>query len=124
MPLSKIELLKLFKDKIVEFLDALIDKLPKERDLYTVRVLFETQIPVEKAMQIFSNLILPHEEFIKNQDERFIFECNDLFDGIKKDKVNYFKELWLSPTFTDDDKQQLWKWFQLFLKMAKLYNDF
>jgi hypothetical protein len=51
MPLNKLELLKLFKDKTVEFLDALIEKLPKERDLYMVRVLFETQIPVEKAMQ-------------------------------------------------------------------------
>jgi hypothetical protein len=124
MPLNKLELLKLFKDKTVEFLDALIEKLPKERDLYMVRVLFETQIPVEKAMQIFSSRILPHEEYILNKDERFIFDCNDLFEGIKKDKVSYFKEIWVSPTFTTDDKDQLWKWFQLFLKMAKLYSEF
>ena len=122
MVLSKLELLKLFKNKLIDFLDALIEKLKTERSLITLRVLFMDQIPIETALQIFSNRILPYEQIVLNKDERFFLECEDLFEGIKGDKVKYFKNLWLSPAFSDDDKEELWKWFQLFLHIAKKYE--
>ena len=122
MALSKLELLKVFKNKLIDFLDALIEKLKTERSLITLRVLFMDQIPIETALQIFSNRILPYEQMVLNKDERFFLDCEDIFDGIKGDKVQYFKKLWLSPTFSDEDKEELWKWFQLFLHIAKKYN--
>lgn len=123
MTLSKFEILKLFKDNLVQFLDALIEKLPQEKDLIILRILFAEQIPIEQALQIFSSRILPYEKMVIESDQRFFIECEDLFEGIHSSKVNYFKELWTSPTFTDDDRTELWKWFKLFLKIAKLYKN-
>jgi hypothetical protein len=122
MGMSKFEILQLFHKNLLEFLDILIIKLPSETDLINLRVLFNNTIPIEKAMEIFSKRILPCEDMVLNQDEAFFLEGTDLFEGVKSDKVNYFKNLWSSPSFNKDDKESLWKWFKLFLKLAKLYS--
>jgi len=122
MSMSKFEILKLFRQKLIEFLDALVEKLPKERDIVVLRVLFSDQIPIEKAIEVFSSRILPYEDMVINKDERFFLECSDLFEGVKGDKVHYFKNLWTSPTFTEEDKEVLWQWFKCFLKLALKYK--
>lgn len=121
--LSKIEILKIFREKLIDFLDALREKIPKENDIVVLRVYFAEQIPIELALQIFSKRILPFEDMVTNQDERFFMEENDLFEGLKRDKVHYFKTLWTSPSFNETDKEVLWKWFKAFLKLAKLYAE-
>jgi len=121
---NKLELLFLFKKRLIEFLDALIEKLPSEKDLITMRILFGEQIPIEQAMQIFSKRILPYETMVVNEDENFFMGDHDLFDGLRSDKVGYFKNLWTSNSFTQDDKIELWKWFKVFLKLAKKYQNY
>jgi len=120
--LTTIDVLRLFKDNVIKFLMALIEILPREGDLIMLRVMFETQIPVEAAMQIFSSRILPYADMVRNKDERFFLEGTDLFDGLQREKVSYFKDLWLSTALTADDKEQLWKWFRLFLNLAEKYE--
>ena len=80
--------------------------------------MFENQIPIENAMKIFSTRIIPYKDYIQNKDDRFFLECTDLFSGVRKDKVSYFKDLWQSNTLTVEDKATLWKWFALFLHLA------
>lgn len=124
MALSKFQILALFKDNLIKFLDALIEKLPQERELITMRVLFSDQIPIETAMERFSSRIIPYEDLINNNNESFIINNNnDLFSGITSSKVSYMKKLWSSSSFTQEDKEELWKWFKMFLKLAKLYNS-
>jgi hypothetical protein len=120
---NRFECLKFFKDKLILFLDCLMDLLPSEKDLVILRVLFENQIPMETAIQIFSSRIIPYRKMVEQRDERFFLECTDLFSGIKKDKVSYFKDLWQSDDLTEDDKVELWKWFNLFLKIALKYES-
>jgi len=120
--LTKIELLKIFRNKLIDFLDALREKLPKEKDIVVLRVYLAEQIPIETVLQIFAKRILPYEDMVNTQDERFFIEQNDLFEGLKRDKVHYFRELWTSPTFTKEDKDSLWGWFKVFLKLAKMYT--
>ena len=120
--MSRLELLAAFKENIIKFLDALIELLPKEGDLIILRVMFDSQIPIESAIKIFSSRIIPYKDMVKNKDERFFIECTDLFNGIKKDKVSYFKDLWQSGTLTAQDKESLWKWFRLFLYYAIQYE--
>jgi hypothetical protein len=116
--MNRLELLAAFKENIIKFLDALLDLLPKEGDIIILRVMFDSQIPIEQAMRIFSARIIPYAEMVKNKDERFFIECTDLFNGIRKDKVSYFKDLWQSGNLTNADKESLWKWFRLFLYYA------
>lgn len=116
--LTKLDIMRIFQEKLVAFFDALIELLPKEGDLIILRVMFANQIPIENAIKIFGSRIVPYADMVKNKDERFFIECTDVFSGIRKDKVSYFKDLWQSGTLTDDDKLQLWKWFNLFLNLT------
>lgn len=121
---TKIELLSIFKDNLIKFLDALIEQFPKEGDFIYLRLILSDQIPINDAMKIFTQRILPHVDLIKNKDERFFTESTDLFEGLAKDKVNYFKNIWFSNVLTDEDKEQLWKWFRLFGNLAVKYSEF
>ena len=116
--MNRIDLLIYFKENILKFFDALIELLPKEGDLIMIRVMLTSQIPIENALKIFASRIVPNGEMVKAKDERFFLECTDLFAGIRKDRVSYFKDLWASGTLTPQDKEQLWKWFKLFLLIA------
>ncbi len=118
-----IDLLTAFKKNIILFFEALIELLPNEGDFYHLRVLFEYQIPIESAMKIFSNRILPHAEMVRAKDERFFIETTDLFAGLRRDKVSYFKDLWQSGNLTPADKEALWDWFGVFLKYANKYQE-
>jgi hypothetical protein len=119
--MNKIELLGVFKDKLIKFFDALIEQFPNEGDFVMIRVLIPS-IPTEDIMNIFCNRIMPYTDMIKNRDDRFFLENINLFEGIKTDKVNYFKDIWLHGNLTEEDKEQLWKWFILFSNLAVRYS--
>ena len=112
----------LFKEKLAAFIDALIELLPNVGDLILLKIMFQTQIPLEQAMQIFSARIMPYAELVEARDERFFLETTDLFAGIRRDKVSYFKDIWQSPDMSEENKKVLWDWFNFFLKLAKKYN--
>jgi len=122
--LSKTELLIMFRNNLLDFLSNLIEQFPKEGDFVLLKILLSDQIPIEEAMKIFSERILPYVDMIKNKDERFFLESTDLFEGVANDKVNYFRNIWLSPSLNQDDKDNLWKWFRLFANLAVKYNQF
>jgi hypothetical protein len=122
--LTKNELLKLFKENIINFLDALIEQFNKESDFITLRVLFDGQIPIEEALNVFSQRIIPFLDMIKNKDENFFLNCDQLFEGISQSKVSHFKNIWKSPILTLEDREQLWRWFKLFGNLAKQYQRY
>ena len=100
--MDKIEVLKLFKSNLINFLDALIEQFPQETDFIIVR-------------------ILPHKQMVIDKDEQFFLSCNDIFEGLGKDKVSYFKTIWTSPQVTIEDKEQIWRWFRLFVNLTEKY---
>ncbi len=118
MSIGKLELLRLFHDNCNLFFDALIEILPHEKDLRMLQILFRNTIPIEQAMNIFTARILPYVDLIEKQDPKFFIEGNDLFEGLHEDKVNYFKQIWLSTSLSQEDKDSLWQWFQLFSGLA------
>ena len=120
--MNKNELLQLFKDNLVKFMTALSERY-NEPDFHVLRVFFSVEIPIEEAMIVFSERILPHSKMVEEKDGKFFLECGDLFEGIQRDKVHYFKNLWLSSDLTEDDRETLWKWFRLFLKLAQKYRS-
>lgn len=120
---NEFDVLTIFKQSLLDFFDALIEILPQEGDLYLLRVLFQS-MPMESAMKVFAKRIVPYQDYLKNRDERFFIECTDLFAGIRKEKVSYFKDLWLSGSLTPEDKKSLWDWFGRFLALALKYIKF
>lgn len=121
--LNKIEILKLFKENIIIFLDNLIELFPEESDIIVVRILFDTQISIEKFMKIFSSMILPAKDIIQKKDEKFFLDDPKFFDGVDQGKVIHWKRMWQSGRLEEDDKKQLWSWLDLFVNLCEQYNN-
>jgi hypothetical protein len=119
--LSRLDILKLFKTNLIKFLDALIEQFPSEGDLAVLRVFLSEQIPIEDVLIVFSKRLLPYKQMILNKDEKFFIEGDDVFKGVSSDTVSYCKNIWLSEKITGEDKEQIWKWFKLFVNLSEKY---
>lgn len=120
---KKTQILEKFKKNLVQFVDALVEQFPSETDLYLVKLLFSTdQIPPTLMMNVFLSRVYPNKDLIKNRDEKFFIENEDIFSGLSKDKVGHFKKLWMSGNLDDTDKQEVWKWFDVFIILCEMYN--
>lgn len=120
--LSKIRLLQIFKTKFLEFLKSLHEIFPEETDLVIIQVLFENQIPIEESMCVFAKRILSCAKMVRDRNESFFLEENSLFMGIKTQRVVSWKNMWKSSRLSNDDKESMWKWFDLFLSLADMYH--
>ena len=121
--LSRLDILKLFKTNLIKFLDALIEQFPSEGDLAVLRVFLSEQIPIEDVLIVFSKRLLPYKQMILNKDEKFFIEGDDVFKGVSSDTVSYCKNIWLSDKITGEDKEQIWKWFKLFVNLSEKYMN-
>jgi hypothetical protein len=126
--MNKGELVRLFKDRLEAFLNVLIDQFPKEKDLVMLQLVVRGNvIDSEKALRNFTIIILPHKDMVLNKDEEFFLsKCGSLLSGslvkVKSDTVDHFKRIWLSETLTKEDRENLWRWFKLFLNIAIEYD--
>jgi len=122
--MSKVKILQEFKTQIVDFFDALIIQFPTDSDLCMLRIFFNNQIDIVKVMNVFIAKLLPIKDVIKRRDVNFFLGTGaaSLFESFDKSKVNYFKILWQSDSLDDDDRTEIWKWFDLFITLADRYG--
>ena len=120
--MSEIDLLRLMKDTLVSFFDDLIDLLPEEPDLVIVRIFLKDRIPIMDVMNYIVNELLPLEEMVNSQDDKFFLEHNILFSKLDSKKVNHFKRIWLTGGLDKENKNTIWKWFKSFIYIAKKYK--
>ncbi len=121
--MSVTSILQNFRNSYLEFFDELIDQFPEETDLIVIRVFFSDQIPVSVIADSFVERILPHKQIIINRNEKFFIENNHMFDMLDGDKVLHFKRLWQSNKLDSDDKNVIWDWFNLFIKLIEQYKN-
>ncbi len=119
---QQIKILGDFKNNIISFLDELIEQFPKEGDLVILRIFLADQIPIVDVMGTFMKRALPIKEMVKTRDEKFFIENDVLFDNVSTSKVSYFKELWVSSKLDAEDRDAIWRWFDLFITFAERYN--
>ena len=128
---SQIVLLEKLKKSLLMFIDELISILPNESDLLIVRFFLKDNIPISDVMDYTIKKILPLEEFVLTKNDKFFLENNVMFEELREDyknldvtqkeKINYFKNIWLND-LDEDNKNVIWDWFKLFLNIAKTYN--
>ena len=116
---KEIELLNLLKKNMIEFLDELIDQFEEEGDLIVMRFFMADQISVESIMNQFINYVYPLKDKIRNKDESFFLENDNIFGSSPKDKVIHFKKLYLQ--IQEEDRQTLWAWFSCFINICDRY---
>ena len=127
--MNKEELVRIFKERLEAFLNVLIDQFPLEKDFVILQLGVRGEIiPPEKTLIKFTKSIIPHKDMVLNKDkEFFLTKCDSVLlsmysDKLKNKNTNYFKRIWGSETLTEDDRNNLWKWFKLFLNIAIEYD--
>lgn len=123
MSLGKLEILSLFKDNMLQFIDNLVELCPEEGELIMFRILFENQLPIEDTMIRLAKVILPIKEMIIKKNEKFFLEGNDIFGNVKQEKIIKWKQLWLKKNLDSQDREMIWKWLQLFLGLSEMYYN-
>lgn len=105
---------------LVEFINQLIMVLPDETALVFAKIYLSTKIDKEKLIKKFSKKIVPVSELIRKRNEDF-FLSGSYIDSILGDyglKFD-FRPIW--GKLNTDNKQQIWSWFDCFLKTAETY---
>jgi len=112
-----------FRHQLVVFLDELIEQFPHEGDFVLIRIFIKDQIPVADVIGRFIRDLLPLKEQVKQRDELFFLHNTILYTGtsLAKDKINHFKDLWLSNQLDDNDRDIIWKWMDVFISISGRY---
>lgn len=115
------QILSEFKKNIILFLDALAEQVPELTTQFMFgHYVIGTQYTEEVLMNSFIQHILPHEDEIKSRNDNFFFEhAQNLVGG---GNVNYFRMLWNSSRLDDEDRSDIWNWFDTFLFLCKKYQ--
>ena len=112
---QKFKLLSSFRSQLIAFLDELIEQFPSEGDLVVSRIFLKDQVPIEEIMEYTIEKLIPIRNKVQNRNESFFIEDNFMFCDIDTTKVVHFKELWKSNILDKEDREAIWKWFDLFI---------
>ena len=121
---KKLRLLEEFRNQLVNFLDELIEQFPMESDFVLIRMFIKDQVPVTDILGRFIRDLLPLKEVVEKRDQQFFLENTILYTGgnIKTDKVDHFKKLWQSDSLDVSDREVIWDWMDLFMRIAGSYH--
>jgi len=120
---KKINIIREFRARLVEFLDELIEQFPHEGEFVIIRIFIKDQVPMADVLGRFIRDLLPFADQVKARDEKFFLNNTLLYTGasVAQNKVNHFKELWLSNQLEKDDREAAWKWMDLLNAIALQY---
>lgn len=122
---NKLQLLNEFRTQLVNFLDELIEQFPLEGDFVLIRMFIKDQIPVTDILGRFNRDLLPLKDEVKSRNETFFLDNTILYTGgkIQNSKIDHFKNLWLSDKLDSSDKETIWDWMDLFMKIGDTYKN-
>jgi len=120
---EKLMIMQEFRTQLVKFLDELIEQFPMEPDFVLIRIFIKDQIPVCHIIGRFIRDLLPFKEQVRLRDQSFFIENTILYTGgnLAENKINHFKELWLSDKLDENDRDVIWSWMDLFIRLADSY---
>lgn len=119
---SEVNILSAFKRSAKSFLDELITSFPNEQDLVFLRVLLTSDsVPVVTLMNHFIHKVLPKKDLISQRQDSFFTQNESLFGSFSsKDTL---RNLWVSGNLSAENKEVIWQWFDLFVKLAEKCVD-
>lgn len=122
--MSSIVILESLKNQLAIFLGNLQEQFPNDYDISGAKTLIENNIiDIRTIMEYFVIKLLPWKSMIVERKDDFFLKNNVLFEEFNMDKVNYFKKIWES-NVDSDTKDNIWKWFDVFIKMTEKYSEF
>lgn len=121
----KNKLVSVLHTKVIEFLGCVIDMFPHESELIIAQIFIQNQVDPKKVMENFL-FYMSHEDVkksVKEKDEGFFLNDNSIFSSLNSDKTNHIKKIWRSGQLEDDEKEIMWNWVNLFLKIIEKYQE-
>lgn len=122
MSSEQIKTLTTLQNSLVTFFDELVEMFPNEAEFVTIRIMIKDRLPITQVADFFCGKILPERELIKNRDDRFFTERDNIF-SMGPMKSNNFKNLWLSDKLSKDDRLTIWKWLDAFVFLSDKYQN-
>jgi predicted KAP-like P-loop ATPase len=117
------EILYSFKKNLIRLCDDLIAILPEDSDLISVRI-FADALPLVQAIETFAEVTIPYKDQITSRDEKYFLNMNGgVFNKFEGSKVLKFKDVYLSDKITSEQKDDIWKYFNAFLKLSIKYRE-
>lgn len=120
--IPQLRILQAFQEQLLNLMEDMTRTLPGENDLAAVHFFFKSA-PIEDIMKHFVVNILPLRKYVDTRDDRFFINQTDIFGELQKNKVDHFKRLWTSGHLSDQDRQVVWKYFDVFIKLADRFRQ-
>ena len=112
-----------FRDHVIEFLDELIEQFPQEADIIICRIFIKDQISPVYITESFADSLIKYQDIIKDRNEKFFLDNDNLFSYFEGGKVLHFKKIWQSDRLDDDDRETMWSWMDSFILLARKYDE-
>lgn len=116
-------LLNVFTTQLTNFIDDIILLWPEDNDFKVFKngVLLLKKTNPRKIVNLFKSYVSKYETFINNRDEKFFLE--NQYDEIEKtenilESMDKLKKYW--KTLNDVNKEKVWKYFEILLKLSKM----
>jgi len=124
---NQTEILKEFRKHLVSFLDELIEQFPQEGDIVVFRLFVTNQMPIKTYLDKFclelNNNNFSSRQKIAERDDKYFLDIPISNDTENFFRLPYLRKLWTSPNLDFDDKEVIWKWLDLFVKLADKYQE-
>ncbi len=131
--MRKDECVNLFNVKLKEFINDLITVYPQDDDLYKFKTSISMLLLVneKQAIKIFKDFVYPkYKDHILNRDEKFFLthDYTEDVNGVSEQAPEFTDQLIVKiksywETMTDDNKNIIWNYFTLLIKLVEKYNS-
>ena len=102
--------------------DNIFDREDEKGDLMLVEFYFKRMHP-ERVIDYITSLALPHKSKIKARDVNFFLENKSIFAGLPEDRIEHYSNIIATgDRLGDDDRQIIWCYFDLFIRLAESYR--
>jgi hypothetical protein len=121
---QQLKLLKEFQNQLLSFIDELIEQFPNVGEFVIGRIFIKDQIPASDLLGRFIRDLLPYKDQVDQRDDAFFINNSLLYTKgqVSNDRVDRFKELWLSTQLDKEDRDVIWKWMDVFMSVASKYH--
>jgi hypothetical protein len=116
------KILAQLKSQVLNLLDDLLIIYPNESDLLLIRLFFDNQISDKKLMEGFIKWVYPWKNHILTHNEEFFENNEHIFGPLPINKIHYLKDKLKDGTIDKEDKETMWRYFEVFIKLIDQYN--
>ena len=120
---TKQEICEKLKSQVVQLIRDLMSILPNEENKLMMVFLFFQTCDSQNIMDEFKKWVHPWKVQISDRDMKFFFENDHVFGPLPSKQLEYMRQKLRDGTIDDDNKEILWDYFNVFVKLMDRYDS-